>query len=146
VSQPSLNSISYRTVHEIFGEFTLKFWDCEVLSLTNFLLNTLNKIITQYRWPANHIYSSIFEHFILLSLQFLQSLHFGRKPLTNHDQSQLMYLVGKKWITVDFAAGGTIIRRAHQKQTLGDQLCDSIQGNKSYDTTSHAWALPPLLH
>jgi hypothetical protein len=37
----------------------------------------------------------------------------------------------------NFAAGGIIIRRAHhnsslqrQEQTLGDQLCDGLQGSK----------------
>jgi hypothetical protein len=39
-------------------------------------------------------------------------------------------------------------RRTHHKshrrheQTIGDQLCDGLQGNESCDATSHAWALP----
>jgi hypothetical protein len=72
-------------------------------------------------------------------LQFLQSFtltvnHSSITIITTH-----VFSGEKGGLTVDFAAGGTIIRTAHQKQTLGDQLCDSIQGNKSYDTTTHSY-------
>jgi hypothetical protein len=30
--------------------------------------------------------------------------------------------------------------------TLGDDLCDGLQGSDSYDATSHAQTLPVLLH
>jgi hypothetical protein len=51
---------------------------------TNFLLHTLNIIITHNRWPTTRFYrETLFAHlrtFYNIALQFLHSLHFGRKP------------------------------------------------------------------
>jgi hypothetical protein len=51
--------------------------------------------------------------------------------------------------SVNFTAGGIIICRTHhksfnrrQEQTIGDQLCDGLQGNESCDATSHAQLSP----
>jgi hypothetical protein len=52
--------------------------------------------------------------------------------------------------SANLAAGGIINRRTYhnslsrdrQEQTLGDQLCDGLQGNGSCDATSRARALP----
>jgi hypothetical protein len=35
-------------------KFTWKFWNCEAPSFTKFLVNTLNKMITHYRWPVDY--------------------------------------------------------------------------------------------
>jgi hypothetical protein len=48
-------------------KFTRKFWNCEVPSSTNSLVNTFNKIITNYRWLTTSLFivnicSPIFEH------------------------------------------------------------------------------------
>jgi hypothetical protein len=48
-------------------EIHTKVLNCEVLSFTNFLVNTLNKIITHYRWPTTSLFimnicSPMFEH------------------------------------------------------------------------------------
>jgi hypothetical protein len=53
-------------------KFTQKFWNYEVPSFTNFLVNTLNKNITYYRWPTTSLFitnicSPIFEHSTPLS-------------------------------------------------------------------------------
>jgi hypothetical protein len=67
-------------------KFTSKFWKCEAPSFTNFLVNTLNKIVTHYRRPADHFAlhrKHVFHHlwtFYAILLQFIHSLHFGRKP------------------------------------------------------------------
>jgi hypothetical protein len=51
--------------------------------------------------------------------------------------------------STNFAAGMIINGRTHyksltwrQEKTIGDLLCDGLQGNESCDTTSHAQALP----
>jgi hypothetical protein len=53
-------------------KFTQKFWNCEALSFTDFFVNTLNIVITQYGWLTTllfimNICSPIFEHSSLLS-------------------------------------------------------------------------------
>jgi hypothetical protein len=62
-----------------------------VLSFTNFLFNTLNKIITHYRRLANHFalhHELLFAHpslnILHHCLEFLHLLHFGRKPRVIH--------------------------------------------------------------
>jgi hypothetical protein len=64
-------------------KFTQKFWNCQALSVTNFLVNTLNKIITHYRWPTNHfnlLHENLVTYlwtFYTIILQFLHSLNFS---------------------------------------------------------------------
>jgi hypothetical protein len=77
-------------------KFTRKFWNCEASSFTNFLVNTLNKIINQYRWLTTSLFivniclPTHLWTFYTTVLQFLHSLHFGCKPLIIHDEfSQL---------------------------------------------------------
>jgi hypothetical protein len=59
-----------------------------------------------------------------------------------------MFLAWRKWITVNFTtdrlsiAGHIITPLYGQEHTLGDQLCECLQGNESCDATSHARALP----
>jgi hypothetical protein len=52
-------------------KFTRKLWNCEAPSFTNSLVNTLNKIITHYRWATLHFsswnFSPTFEHSTPLS-------------------------------------------------------------------------------
>jgi hypothetical protein len=69
-----------------------------------------------------HLFAHLWTFYTIV-LHFLHSLHFGRKP-------QLAGLSHRK----------SLSRR--QEQTIGDQLCNGLQGNESCDTTSHAWALP----
>jgi hypothetical protein len=72
-------------------KFTRKFWNCEAPSFTIFLVHTLNKIITHYRWPTtsliimNICLSAHLWKFWTTVLQFLHSLDFGHKPLLIHD-------------------------------------------------------------
>jgi hypothetical protein len=37
-------------------KFIWKFWNCKALSFTNFLVNTLDKIVTPYRWSATSLF------------------------------------------------------------------------------------------
>jgi hypothetical protein len=53
-------------------KFTRKFWNCEAPTFTNFLVNTLIKIMTHYRWPTTSFFIvntglPIFEHSTSLS-------------------------------------------------------------------------------
>jgi hypothetical protein len=42
----------------------------------------------------------------------------------------------------DYQSHDTIITHSAETRTLGDQLCDSLQGNVLCDATSHARAFP----
>jgi hypothetical protein len=53
-------------------KFTRKFSHCEIPSFTNVLVNTLNK--------REHLLAHLWTFYTIV-LQFLHSLHFGRKPL-----------------------------------------------------------------
>jgi hypothetical protein len=68
------------------------------------------------------------------------------------DFATLMFLEWKKgttariWQLAGLSMAGHILTQKRQEQTLGDQLCDGSQGSRLCDATSHARALPPLLH
>jgi hypothetical protein len=53
-------------------KFTRKFWNCEAPPFTDFLVSTVSKINTRYRWPADH-FAFHLEH--LFGLPSLNSLH-----------------------------------------------------------------------
>jgi hypothetical protein len=54
----------------------------------------------------------------------------------------------KKDKSINFIAGGIInqLSRGEKEQTLGDQLCDGLQGNQSCDTILHVQLVPNTLH
>jgi hypothetical protein len=65
-------------------KFEVNFWNCEAPSFT------LNIIITHYRWPTTFLFlvnirspSHLWTSYATV-IQFLHSLHFGRKPRTVH--------------------------------------------------------------
>jgi hypothetical protein len=64
------------------------------------------------------------------------------------DFHSTIFLVWRKEITERISqlaglsvAGHIIIHSQIQEQTLGDQLCDGLQGSKSCDATSHVRVL-----
>jgi hypothetical protein len=96
-------------------KFTRTFWNCEAPSFTNFLISTLNKIITHYRWPTTSLFivnicsPSICERSTLFVLQFIHSLRFSRKPpRIIHDEfpQHSWFSVKKADNSANFAAGG----------------------------------------
>jgi hypothetical protein len=48
--------------------------------------------------------------------------------------------------SLNFAMGGIHIHTHTHHNSLGGKLCDGLQGSDSCDATSHAQALPALLH
>jgi hypothetical protein len=67
IAQPNCDTLVENTASNLWN-LTWKFLNCEAQSLINFLVNTLNKIITHYRWTPDHfalhrdIRSPTFEH------------------------------------------------------------------------------------
>jgi hypothetical protein len=54
-----------------------------------------------------------------------------------------VFSVKKADNSANFTADGIINHRT-QEHTLGDQLCDGLQGQESCDATSHTQGLPLL--
>jgi hypothetical protein len=86
----------------------------------------------------------------IIVLWFLHPLYLGRKQCIIHDWflQNSGFSEKKADNSASFVAGGIMNRKTHrnsffkEKNTLGDQLYDGLQGNESCDTTSHARVLP----
>jgi hypothetical protein len=85
---PKCNSLIQNSEWNLW-KFTRKLSNCEAPSLTNFLVDTLNKIITHYRWLTTLLIMNIlFAHFWTFYTNVLQvpcSLHLNCKPCTIHN-------------------------------------------------------------
>jgi hypothetical protein len=111
-------------------KFTQKFRNCEASSFTNFLVNTLNKIITHYRWSTTSLFIVNIclptWTFYTIVLQFFHSLHFGCKL-------QLARL----------SIAGHIINHSVGDKKIGDQLYVMVYKAMSHVTLPRMHELSP---
>jgi hypothetical protein len=114
------------TVHTMW-KFKWKFWNCEVPSFTNFLVNTLNKIIT-HRRLADH-FALHCEHMLAHLWTFYRtayssfSLCLDSKLRLIHDRFFSTYVPSPKKADkgMSFAARGCINCMTHQNSLCRDK-------------------------
>jgi hypothetical protein len=101
-------------------KFLRKYWNHEMLFITNFLVNILNMIITHYRWHADrftlwgeHLFVQLWT-FCTTVLLFIHSIHFGLNwDHIIHDGFPRHSVFGMKKMNnnTNFASDGIINRR-----------------------------------